>query len=99
MYSRIAKRPLTAKEITSIAKQENRLQTAGAKARGDYLHQYVPRAEAKSLGPDGGPCNEPTHGLLRRTPVFATAFRHIGRETDRLWEQGEDISVIDFETT
>ena len=31
-----------------------------------------------------------------RTPVTAeTPFRYIGKETDRRWEQGEDISMLD----
>jgi hypothetical protein len=34
--------------------------------------------------------------LLIRTPVSAvTPFRYIGKETDRRWEQGEDISMLD----
>jgi hypothetical protein len=37
--------------------------------------------------------------LLRRTPVVATAFEIIGKETDRRWEHGEDISLIEWETT
>jgi hypothetical protein len=31
-----------------------------------------------------------------RIPVTAeTPFRYIGKETDRSWEQGEDISMLD----
>jgi hypothetical protein len=34
-----------------------------------------------------------------RTPVTAIGFRSIGKETDRHWEQGEDISLLQPETT
>lgn len=33
--------------------------------------------------------------MLQRTPVTAEGFRYIGKETDRRWEQGEDISMLD----
>jgi hypothetical protein len=33
--------------------------------------------------------------VLQRTPVTAEGFRYIGKETDRRWEQGEDISMLD----
>jgi hypothetical protein len=35
--------------------------------------------------------------LLRRTPATADGFRYIGKETDRHWEQGEDMSLLDFQ--
>jgi hypothetical protein len=35
------------------------------------------------------------HGLLQRNPVEAYYLRHIGKEADRGWEQGEDISILD----
>jgi hypothetical protein len=50
--------------------------------------------EAKSLAHDGTPCRADTIGLLRRTPVTADELCRIGKETDRRWEQGEDISLI-----
>ena len=40
-----------------------------------------------------------SQGLLRRTPVFAACFHYIGKETDRRWEQGEDISIAESEVT
>jgi hypothetical protein len=43
------------------------------------------------------PCTPQTHGLLRRTLVTADGFRNIGKETDRQWEQGEDISMLESE--
>lgn len=69
---------------------------AEPKTYGDIVAQYRWHPEAKSLGPDGEPCGPRTHGLLRRTPVTAeNTFRYIGKETDRRWEQGEDISILD----
>jgi hypothetical protein len=32
-------------------------------------------------------------------PVIASSFGYIGKETDRRWEQGEDISLIESEIT
>jgi hypothetical protein len=72
---------------------------ASAKTLGDYVRQYGMHREAKSLAPDGQPCGPQTKGLLMRTPVTASGFRFIGKETDRRWEQGEDISLIESETT
>jgi hypothetical protein len=72
---------------------------ARAKTVGDYIREYIRHPEAKSLGLDGQPCKPETRGLLMRTPVIASGFRQIGKETDRRWEQGEDISIIESETT
>jgi hypothetical protein len=36
--------------------------------------------------------------LLKRTPITANGQpRYIGKETDRRWEQGEDISMLESE--
>jgi hypothetical protein len=56
--------------------------------------QYVRHPEYKSLAPDGNPCKPDSHGLLRRYPVTATEFHLIGKETERGWEQAEDISTL-----
>jgi hypothetical protein len=73
---------------------------ARAKTCGDFVSEYRWHPEAKSLGPDGRRCDRKTQGLLKRTPVNVTAndFRYIGKETDRKWEQGEDISLLESET-
>jgi hypothetical protein len=36
--------------------------------------------EAKSLGPDGKPCDYGTPGLLQRRPIKASSFHFIGKE-------------------
>jgi hypothetical protein len=73
---------------------------AGAKTRGDYVSQYRWHPEAKSLAPNGGPCDDRTRGLLRRTPVTAVWPPHyIGKETDRRWQHAEDISIVESEVT
>ena len=55
---------------------------------------YV-RPEYKSLAPDGGLCEADSHGLLRRYSVTANPeFHLIGKETERGWEQAEDISTL-----
>jgi hypothetical protein len=30
---------------------------------------------------------------------IAGEFRYVGKETDRKWEEGDDISVLEFKTT
>ena len=60
----------------------------------DIVSRYRRHPEAKSLAPDGTACRADTVGLLQRTPVTADECRRIGKETDRRWEQGEDISLI-----
>jgi len=61
--------------------------------------EYQEHPEAKSLAPDGRPCEAGTSGLLQRAHVIAGEFRYVGKETDRKWEGGDDISVLDFKTT
>jgi hypothetical protein len=56
--------------------------------------QYLQHPEHKSLATDNGPCKADSHGLLRRYPVTASAFQLIGKETERGWEQAEDISTL-----
>jgi hypothetical protein len=58
--------------------------------------QYQEHPEAKSLAPDGTPCRADTRGLLKRAHVVAGELRYVGKETDRKWEEGEDISVLEF---
>ncbi|MGD1080460.1 MAG: hypothetical protein ABR881_19245 [Candidatus Sulfotelmatobacter sp.] len=52
-----------------------------------------------SLAPDGTPCESDTSGLLQRAHIIAGKSRYIGKETDRKWEEGDDISVQEFKTT
>jgi hypothetical protein len=56
--------------------------------------QYVRHPEYKSVAPDGTPCKADTQGLLGRYPVTASEFKLIGKETERGWEQSEDISTL-----
>ena len=37
--------------------------------------------------------------MLQRAHVRAGELRFVGKETDRKWEEGDDISVIEFKTT
>jgi hypothetical protein len=59
------------------------------------LHNYLSKAEVKSLAPDGTPCTGATQGLLQRAMITAGKLVPVGKETDRHWEQGEDPSMID----
>jgi len=64
----------------------------------DVISRYRWHPEAKSLAPDGSPCDRRTAGLLKRTHVIAADQpRVIGKETDRRWDQGEDISLLESE--
>jgi hypothetical protein len=56
--------------------------------------QYHGHREAKSSAPDGSRCRPDTAGLLKRYPVTATTFHLIGKETERGWEQNDDISTL-----
>jgi hypothetical protein len=60
--------------------------------------EYQEHPEAKSLAPDGTPCQPGTSGLLKRAHIIAGEFRYVGKETDRKWEESDDISVIEFKT-
>jgi hypothetical protein len=60
------------------------------------LYLYTKHPEAKSLAPDGTPCVCDTRGLLQRSSVVAASRRYVGKETDRRWEQGEDLSLVEF---
>jgi hypothetical protein len=60
------------------------------------LYLYTKHPEAKSLASDGSPCICETRGLLRRCSVMAASRRYVGKETDRRWEQGEDLSLVEF---
>ncbi len=60
------------------------------------LYLYTKHPEAKSLAPDGTPCVCDTRGLLQRSSVVVASRRYVGKETDRRWEQGEDLSLVEF---
>ena len=63
------------------------------------LMSYQEHPEAKSLAPDGVACQRETHGLLRRAHIIAGEFRYVGKETDRRWEEGDDLSILEFKAT
>ena len=58
------------------------------------FQQYHRHPESKSFGPDGTSCKTDSKGLLKRYPVTATAFHLIGKETERGWEQNDNISTL-----
>jgi hypothetical protein len=58
------------------------------------FQQYHQHQESKSCATDGTSCKPKTCGLLKRYPVVVTAFRLIGKETERGWEQSDDISTL-----
>ena len=61
------------------------------------LDSYQNHPEAKSLGPDGNPCEFETRGLFQRAHIIANwPPIYIGKESDRHWEEGEDLSLLDF---
>lgn len=65
-----------------------------AQTFGMAFAQYVRHPESKSLGPNGTPYNRDTCGQLGRYPVTASGIHLIGKETERGWEQSEDISTL-----
>jgi len=50
--------------------------------------------EFKSLAPDGTLCKGDTRGLLKRCPITSSGIKLIGKETERGWEQDDDISTL-----
>jgi hypothetical protein len=61
------------------------------------LESYQNHPEAKSLGPDGRACEFDTSGLLQRANIVANwPPIFIGKESDKHWEEGEDLSLLDF---
>ncbi|HEU0049905.1 MAG TPA: hypothetical protein VFQ43_20115, partial [Nitrososphaera sp.] len=61
------------------------------------LDSYQNHPEAKSLGPDGKPCDSETRGLLQRAHIVAISpLVFIGKESDKHWEEGEDLSLLEF---
>ena len=63
------------------------------------LESYQNHSEAKSLGPNGKPCESDTRGLLRRAHIVANwPPIYIGKESDKHWEEGEDLSLLEFKT-
>ena len=59
-----------------------------------FFTQYTRHPEYKSLAPDGTSWKAESRGLLKRYPVTASGFHLIGKETERGWEQSEDISTL-----
>src|SRR5437667_5206807 len=63
------------------------------------LIEYQAHPEAKSLAPDNSPCGPQTRGVLKRAHVIAGEFRYVGKETDRKWAEGDEISILEFKAT
>ncbi len=63
---------------------------------GYVLNLYPRHPESKSLGPNGEACGAETRGLLKRASIIAGQLRYVGKETDRRWTEGEDISLLTF---
>jgi hypothetical protein len=76
--------------------QTEKLDKAIPQTMSYVLRLYPRHPEAKSLAPDGQLCSADSCGLLKRAFVIAGTFRFVGKETDRRWEQGEDLSLMTF---
>src|SRR5262249_6055980 len=63
---------------------------------GNVVSTYMEHAEAKFLNSDGEPCGPTTCGFLSRSHIVMDLPYWIGKETSRNWEQGDDISMVDF---
>jgi hypothetical protein len=61
------------------------------------LEAYKNHPEAKSVATDGNPCQYDTCGLLQRAHIVANwPAVYIGKESDKHWEEGEDLSLLEF---
>jgi hypothetical protein len=76
--------------------QSSKLDKVVPQTFGYILRLYRCHPESKSMAPDGSPCSASTCGLLQRASVTAIRPRYVGKETDRRWEQGEDLSLVRF---
>jgi len=76
--------------------QTGKLDKVIPRTYGHVLYLYTKHPEAKSLAPDGTTCTCETRGLLQRSSVIAASRRYVGKETDRRWEQGEDLRLVEF---
>jgi len=63
---------------------------------GNVASTYMEHPEAKFIDSDGEPCDTTTCGVLSRSHIVMDSPRWIGKETSRHWEQGDDISMVDF---
>jgi hypothetical protein len=62
------------------------------------LDSYPTYPEAKSLEPDGKSCKSETRGLLQRAHIVAKwRLIPIGKESDKHWEGGKDLSLLEFQ--
>jgi hypothetical protein len=78
------------------SERDNKFDKAIPQTFGYVLRLYPCHPESKSLAPDGTPCSASTCGLLQRASITAGIYRYVGKETDRRWEQGEDLSLTSF---
>ena len=64
------------------------------------LDSYQSHPEAKSLAPNGNACESDTKGLLKRAHLIAEwPPKYIGKESDRQWEEGDHLSLLEFKAT
>ncbi len=73
-----------------------RTNTIAVKSYGNVIGAYKDHPEAKFEDRDGNPCDTTTTGVLGRSHIIANRHRYVGKETSRRWEQGEDMSIVDF---
>ena len=84
------------KQYSLALEQTPQLEKVIPQTFGYILRLYPLHPEYKSLAPDGSPCNSNTRGLLQRMHVIARQSHYIGKETDRKWDQGGDLSLLMF---
>lgn len=84
--------------MSSCSQHRERGRSAGVAGTGadvrDGLLAVPSTPEYKSLALDDTACKADSDGLLKRYPVTASAFHLIGKETERGWEQADDISTL-----
>ncbi|MGI9101076.1 MAG: hypothetical protein ACR2IF_01410 [Terriglobales bacterium] len=62
----------------------------------NLLHWYLHHPESKSLAPTGERCRYNTRGLLQRAHIVVGNVHRIGKDTDRRWEEGDDLESQRF---
>jgi hypothetical protein len=84
------------KRFTLAMEQDARASKAVPQTLEYVLRLYLRHAEAKSLAPDGSPSSGDTRGVLLRASIQVGDMLYVGKETDRRWEHGEDLSLVQF---
>jgi hypothetical protein len=76
-----------------------RRRTFLSRAAGAVADRHGGDGQLSLAGGSVGGDRPDTKGLLKRAHVIAGEIRYVGKETDRKWEEGDEISILEFVAT